>query len=105
MVGKYESDPHAPNVAGETMYPEYIHLVTTEENYRRLMEEQQQANRDQLSPAGLSYLDNVSGDEFDTGRGKSPTRFATRDHGTFVVEGDRVLEHLTPQGILREEDI
>jgi hypothetical protein len=100
------SDTPTPVVPQDTLYPEYVHLVTTEENFRRIMEEQLAANKAQLAPAGLGYLENVSREEYETGRterGYLATRFATRDHGTFVVEGDRVLEHLTPAGILREE--
>lgn len=108
MMSLYQSDPQTPVVPAESLYPEYIHLVTTEENFRRITEEHMTASRAQLAPAGLGYLDGVSRDEFETGRterGHQATRFATRDHGTFVVEGDRVLEHLTPRGILREEGI
>lgn len=105
----YEIAEHyASDLGTETPFPEYVPLITTEENFRRLMDEQMEANKAQLGPAGLGYLDKVPADEYDTGRqGRSAltTRFATRDHGTFVVEGDRTVEHLTPQGILREEDI
>jgi len=108
-MSDYVSESGTPVDQSGGLYPEYIHLVTSEDNYRRLMEEQVEASRAQLAPAGLGYLDNISENEFAMSRGgKSghlPSRFATRDHGTFVVEGDRVLEHLTPHGILREEDI
>lgn len=108
IMSDYVSESGTPVDGSGGLYPEYIHLVTTEENYRRLMDEQLEANRAQLGPAGLGYLENVSGDEFTSSRGDKghlPTRFATRDHGSYVVEGDRVVEHLTPRGILREEDI
>lgn len=108
VMSDYVSESGTPVDTSGGLYPEYIHLVTSEENFRRLMAEQGQRNREQLGPAGLGYLDSIPRDEFDTGRterGHLPTRFATRDHGTYVVEGDRVLEHLTPRGILREEDI
>ena len=109
MAELYHSDLATPLTRGDTPYPEYVHLVTTEENYRRLMEEQLERNREQLAPAGLGYLEAASREEFETGRtaqGHLATRFATRDHGTFVTNEDgRVLEHLTPQGILREENL
>jgi len=108
VLSEYMSDVPTPIDSSESLYPEYIHLVTSEENFRRLMEEQAEANRAQLGPAGLGYLEAVSQEEFATGRsdrGHLPTRFATRDHGTYLVEGDTVLEHLTPRGIVREEDI
>jgi len=109
VMADYVSESGTPVDQSGGLYPEYIHLVTSEDNYRRLMDEQRDRNQQQLAPAGLGYLENVSSEEYATGRtatGKNmPTRFATRDHGTFVVEGDRVLEHMTPGGIIREEDI
>ena len=108
VMADYVSDSGTPVDQSGGLYPEYIHLVTTEENFRRIMDEHIKASKDQLAPAGLGYLENISAEEFQTGRtdrGNLPTRFATRDHGTFMVEGDTVLEHMTPRGILREEDI
>ena len=108
IAGDYVSDLPTPQSHGETVYPEYIHLVTSEENYRRLMEEHIRASRESLSPAGLDFLSRVTPDEYATGRterGHIATRFATRDHGTFLMEGDQVVESLTPRGILREENI
>lgn len=108
--GWWVADPHTDGASCgdvEGLYPDYIHLVTTEENYRRLVDEQLERNRQQLAPGGLGFLENVSREEYETGRsdrGHLATRFATRDHGTFVYEGDRVVENLTPRGILREED-
>lgn len=90
-----------------SVYPDMVHLVTTEENYRRLMEEQAAASRAQLGESGSDFLGNVSEDEYLTGRterGFVSTRFATRDHGTTRMQGDRVLEHFAPRGILREEE-
>ena len=107
VLSDYVSDtPTAIDTSG-SLYPEYIHLVTSEENFRRLMEERLEENRRQLGPAGLGYLEGVTQEEYATGRserGHVPTRFATRDHGTFVMEGDRVVESLVPGGIIREED-
>lgn len=108
MMSLYRSDPATPVVSDETLYPGYVHLVTTEENFRRITEEHLAMSRAQLAPAGLSFLDQGGADEQATGRterGYVPTRFATRDHGTFISDGDRVVEHLTPAGILREEGI
>ena len=103
----YGSDRPTPIDTVGTMYPEYAHLVTTEENFRRLMEEHAERSRAQM-PSGANFLDGVSRGEFEMGRserGHLATRFATRDHGTSVMEGNRVLEHLSPRGILREEDL
>lgn len=108
LAGDYVSDLPTPQGSGETVYPEYIHLVTTEENYRRLMDEHAQRSRENLAPAGQDFLDKVSAEEFESGRterGHLATRFATRDHGTFLMDGERVVEHLSPRGILREENI
>lgn len=108
--GWWVADPHRDGESCgniEEMAPDYVHLVTTEDNFRRLMDEQIQKSREQIAPAGVGFLENVSREEYETGRsdrGHLATRFATRDHGTFVVEGDRVVEHMTPRGILREED-
>jgi len=102
----YHSDPATPLDTSDA-FCAMVHLVTSEENYRRLMEEQQAANRAQLEPAGLDFLERASASEFMTGRGgrSMATRFATADHGTFVTQGDTILEHLTPRGVQREEDL
>jgi hypothetical protein len=109
LAGDYASDLPTSQLTGDTPYPEYVHLVTTEENYRRLMNEQVEANEAALAPAGLDFLQGATAEEYELGRGEggrhAPTRFATRDHGTFVMHGDRVAEQLTPRGILREENI
>jgi len=83
-----------------------VHLVTTEENYRRLQKEQQEASQQALNPLGDRFLDSVSAGEASTGRGANgmtPTRFAIRGHGTTLMEGDQVRAQLTPNGVLREE--
>lgn len=109
IMQEYVSDSGTPVDQSGGLYPEYIHLVTSEENFRRLMEEQMEASRNQLGPASLGYLENVSEDEFASSRGgaqrRLPSRFATRDHGTRIMEGNHVVEDLTPGGILREEDL
>lgn len=104
MMDQYQSDPGTPQSSGDA-FGGMVHLVTTEENFRRLMAEQQAANRAQLEPAGLDFLERASLAEYESGRGgrSLATRFATQDHGTFVVQGDTILEHLTPGGIRREE--
>ncbi len=101
------SDNGTPGDGGTSIYPDYVHLVTTEENFRRLQEERLAANRAQLGDGGSAFLGNVSQEEAELGRterGYQPTRFATRDHGVSVMQGDQVLEHFAPRGILREED-
>jgi hypothetical protein len=109
IMTDYVSQSGTPVDQSGGLYPEYIHLVTSEENYRRLREEHERASREQIAPAGLGFLDGVSEEEFASARGadgrRIPSRFATKDHGTYTMEGDRVLEHMTPRGILREEDI
>lgn len=109
LAGNYVSDLPSPQVAGDTMYPEYIHLVTSEENFRRLMDEQQARNLEAMRSGGSDFLQGVSAEEFETGRGEGgrhvPTRFATRDHGTFLTQDGRTVEQITPRGILREENI
>ena len=108
LMGLYQSDGATPVTPDDMPYAGMVHLVTTEENFRRLMDEQQASNRAQLEPAGLDFLERASMDEFNVGRGGRAiaSRFATSDHGTFVVQGDNtILEHLTPGGIRREEDI
>jgi len=108
MMSLYQSDPATPVVPSESLYPEYIHLVTSEENYRRITEEHIAASRAQLGESGAGFLDRASREEYDTGRserGHQATRFALRDHGTRIEVGDEVVEHLTPRGILREEGI
>lgn len=109
LMMQHASDSGTPIDSSGGLYPEYVHLVTSEENYRRLVQEQKEAGLAQLSPAGLSYLEGGSFDEQETGRGSGKplaTRFATRDHATITQdEKNRVLEYLTPQGIVREEDL
>ena len=110
IMSEYVSESGTPVDQSGGLYPEYIHLVTSEENFRRLMEEQMQASRDQLAPAGLGYLENISEEESAmsrNSRGRAiPSRFATKDHGTWVEDDQgHTLQHLTPRGILREEDI
>ena len=61
MAELYHSDLATPLTRGDTPYPEYVHLVTTEENYRRLMEEQLERNREQLAPAGYGRHHPVPG--------------------------------------------
>lgn len=88
------------------LYPDLVHLVTTEENFARLQREQADASRAAIDPRTDSFLDNVSEAEAHTGRsanGNRPTRFAMSGHGVTFTEGNRVLEQLTPTGVLREE--
>ena len=106
MMALYRTD--RPSDEGDGPFSEYVHLVTSEENFRRLQEEKLAMAKAQLADGGMGYLENVSGEEYDTGRsptGQRHTRFATNQHGTWVQEGDEVREHLTPHGILREGDI
>jgi len=109
VMADYVSESGTPVDQSGGLYPEYIHLVTTEENYRRLMAEQVDKSRAQLDPSAGGFLENVSHDEYQTGRtseGKHlSTRFAMRDHGTQLMMGEEVVEQLTPRGVLREEDI
>jgi hypothetical protein len=109
LMQEYTSETGTKVDSTDSAYSEYIHVVTSEENYRRLTEEHLQANKDQLGPAGLGFLENIPENEFEQSRSASgrhlPTRWATREHGTYVVQGNETLEHLTPNGILREEDI
>ena len=89
-------------------FPELVHLVTSEENFRRLMDERAQESRGRMTGNESGYLENVDRAEYETGRsgrGYLATRFATREHGTTVMEGDEVVEHLTPRGIMREEEL
>lgn len=107
IMDQYLSDNGLPAVRGAA-FKGMVHLVTSEENFRRLMEEQQTANREALR-GGQDFLERVSESEYATGRGEggrySPTRFATRDHGRFLMDGDNVREEIVPRGILREENI
>ena len=108
LMTPYQQQPGTPIDSKDSAFPGYYHMVTSEENFRRLMEERARLSREQLAPAGMGYLEGVSEEEYElAGRGdhRHPSRFATRDHGTFVAEGDRVLEHLTPRGLQREEDL
>lgn len=107
LTSDFSTDTPTPVDSSGNIYPEYVHLVTGVENYRRLMAEQQEASRRQLAPTS-SFLDDVSAEEFETGRGERgqlATRFALRDHGTSIMEGNEVVEHLSPHGAVREEDI
>lgn len=108
VMADYVSESGTPVDQSGGLYPEYIHLVTTEENYRRLMLEHLDRSKQQLDPTS-AFLENVSHDEYQTGRtaeGKHvSTRFAMRDHGTQLMMGEEVVEQLTPRGVLREEDI
>ena len=45
----------------------------------------------------------MGADEAALGDNKNPTRFAMRGHSTTYMEGNTVLEQLTPQGVLRED--
>lgn len=107
LMHQHMSDPGASaQSSGDTLYPGYVHLVTTEENFRRLMEEQHQRSRSQLHQ-NADFLDRVSAEEYESGRtenGYQATRFATRDHGTFLQQDGRTIESVSPRGILREED-
>jgi hypothetical protein len=109
VMQDYVSDSGHPVDTAGGPYSEYVHMVTTEENFRRLMDEHLAESRSQLSPAGIGYLENVSEDEFAMSRNAQgrnvPTRWASKDHGITIVEGDRTIEHLAPRGILREEDL
>ena len=108
LMSEYLSESGTPIDSAGSLYPEYIHLVTSEENFRRLMKEREDRNREQLAPAGMGYLENISPEEFATGRtarGHLPTRFALKEHGTTFMEDGREVAHMAPQGILREEDV
>lgn len=97
-----------PSGSDHSTFPDLVHIVTSEENYRRLMDEREAASRAAIAGGGSEYLENVDRAEYETGRtgrGYLATRFATREHGTSVMEGEDVLEHLTPRGIMREEDV
>lgn len=84
-----------------------VHMVTSEDNFRRLMEEQAAAARHAIEPQGDLFLDNISAEEMATTtnrNGRVPTRFAIRGHGVSLAEGGVVREQLTPSGIVRQED-
>lgn len=101
LMMKYTSETGSP-------FPGYRHVVTSEENFRALQRERQEESQRQLAEASAGYLDQVSEHEFAMTRGAGrnrPSRFATKWHETTVQEGDSTLAHLTPNGILREEDI
>lgn len=100
VMDKYLSDHNMPGVRGDA-FRGMIHLVTSEANYRRLQEEHQDRSREALR-GGQEFLER-GGYDYDGAR--RVTRFATRDHGRFLMEGDEVIEDLTPRGILREENI
>jgi hypothetical protein len=107
MPSESSPDPPTPIDSAGNIFPEYTHLVTSESNYRRLSDEQQRASREQLSPSS-AFLEGVSAEEYDTGgteRGQLSTRFALRDHGTSIMQGNETIEHLTPHGVVREEDL
>ena len=110
IMQDYVSERAHPVDQSGGLYPEYVHLVTSIENYRALQEEHQQRNREQQGTAEMGYFGSVSEDEFSASRSRDgrrhlPTRFATKDHGTYVREGGRTVEFIAPQGILREEDL
>lgn len=103
IMDQYLSD-HGMNggIKGEA-FRGMVHLVTSEQNYRRLQEEHAKRSRDALT-GGDEFLERGSMDDYNGGR-RAPSRFATRDHGRFMMDGDEVVEDLTPRGILREENI
>lgn len=107
IMDQYLSDRGMPGVRGAA-FRGMVHLVTSEANYRRLMQEHQERSRDALL-GGQEFLDRASADEQATGhngQGRyTPTRFALRDHGRFLMQDDEVVENLTPRGILREENL
>ena len=109
LMGEYTSERPGATDTAEGPVAEYIHVVTSEENFRQLMEQHLADSKAQLSPAGIGYLENISQEEFSMSRNAEgrnvPTRWASKEHGHYVVEGDRTIEHMAPQGILREEDI
>lgn len=101
-------DPVHPSQTTDTQYPDLVPMVTSEENLRRLHAENDRRAKELMSGnADADYLSNVPGDEFEGGRGSRgyrPTRWASKQHGTTLMEGDEVLEHLTPHGIVRDEE-
>lgn len=106
MVSGLHGDA-TPLTPDEAPFAGMVHMVTSEANFARLMEEQGQARKAQLGPAGLSYLE-AGLDEQTLSRRGNPlaSRFATREHGTFTTdEAGRVVESWVPRGIVREEDI
>lgn len=99
LMRHYTSETHNP-------FPGYRPVVTTVENFRRLQEEKARESRAKVSDASLGFLENIGANEHELFRGRGRgSRFATKWHETTVKEGDSTLEHLTPGGILREEDI
>lgn len=107
IMDQYLSDHGLPAVRGEA-FKGLVHLVTTEENYRQLMAEHATRSRELLH-GGQEFLERVTEAEYGTGRGEDgrfvATRFALRDHGRFMMEGDETVESVGPRGILREENI
>lgn len=88
------------------LYPQLVHLVTTEENFRRIQEERMAENRQKLDPRAETFLSGVSAEEVygsKDGDVRTPTRFALRGHGHARMEGEHVLEQMTPDGILWED--
>lgn len=98
VMDQYLSDHGIQGVRGEA-FKGMVHLVTSEQNYRRLREEHEERSRDALR-TGQEFLERASVDEHGAGR-----RFALRDHGRFIMQGDEVVESFAPNGILREENI
>lgn len=106
LMDQYVSDAGTRLGRGDA-YKGLVHMVTSEENFARLMAETAERAREALAPAGQAFLDRVAPDEYETGRTAEgrhrPTRFATRDHGIYLVEGEQQREVIRPRGILREE--
>ena len=108
VASLYQTDLSVPLTPDETAAPfaGMVQMCTSEENLRRIHLEQEEANRLQLGPAGLGFLEAGSHDEQSLSRRGNPlaTRFMTKDHG-FFDDQDRPIEGLHPRGILREEDL
>lgn len=89
------------------LFPDLVHMVTGEENFRRLQNEGLEESRRRVDPRADAFLDGMTAAEQAPGRraGKnSPTRFAMAGHGTTIMEGNRVVEQLTPNGVVRAEE-
>ena len=93
-------DPVVPLTPDETRAPfaGMVHVVTSEQNFRRLMLEQEQARNAQLGPAGLSFLEQGSADEQTLSRRGNPlaTRFMTKpfEPADILAEGRSLLPAL-----------
>jgi hypothetical protein len=91
------------------VFGDVIHMVTSEDNYRRLLNEQAEENRRKMGQSDVGFLEGASPEEAATasgGRSRNravATRWATREHSTALMEGETVRDTVAPRGIVRED--